>query len=259
MKYWRFLLLFVFPCTWLYNAGCAGSEASVTRQIKTLLKERYAEDFEIVSFHETYITQPKYSVVAYPVKHPGWLFRASLSKKNDHDLEDDYVYKKHIHQATEALEAFAKSLPVKLRGCVVPHFAIADSIIHHHTLDYDELTAFQQPGDRLDIEAYIFAAFGDSLSADIYAAVRKLAAHYHEQKFNAVNMQLRFFQLETLHGQNPDTMTFCMTGLRADNGGYCFDTYHFGDARFRMFLDSVETKSALTDDQLRRETLPVHP
>ena len=96
MKKWRSIaVIIVMVCLMIGQSGCTGifdSTKSEVRIAKKVLKEKYNEDFEIITLggHWGTLTNDTFTVKCYPVSDPDCIFKAEIQKEG-HYVFDEYV------------------------------------------------------------------------------------------------------------------------------------------------------------------------
>ena len=96
MKKWRSIaVIIVMVCLMIGQSGCTGifdSTKSEVRIAKKVLKEKYNEDFEIITLggHWGTLTNDTFTVKCYPVSDPDCIFKAEIQKEG-HYVYDEYV------------------------------------------------------------------------------------------------------------------------------------------------------------------------
>ena len=96
MKKWRSIaVIIVMVCLMIGQSGCTGifdSTKSEVRIAKKVLKEKYNEDFEIITLGGRWgtLTNDTFTVKCYPVSDPDCIFKAEIQKEG-HYVFDEYV------------------------------------------------------------------------------------------------------------------------------------------------------------------------
>ena len=96
MKKWRSIaVIIVMVCLMIGQSGCTGifdSTKSEVRIAKKVLKEKYNEDFEIITLGGRWgtLTNDTFTVKCYPVSDPDCIFKAEIQKEG-HYVYDEYV------------------------------------------------------------------------------------------------------------------------------------------------------------------------
>jgi len=91
----RITVIMVMVCLMIGQSGCTGifdSTKSEVRIAKKVLKEKYNEDFEIITLggHWGTLTNDTFTVKCYPVSDPDCIFKAEIQKEG-HYVFDEYV------------------------------------------------------------------------------------------------------------------------------------------------------------------------
>ena len=93
---WRSIaVIIVMVCLMIGQSGCTGifdSTKSEVRIAKKVLKEKYNEDFEIITLGGRWgtLTNDTFTVKCYPVSDPDCIFKAEIQKEG-HYVFDEYV------------------------------------------------------------------------------------------------------------------------------------------------------------------------
>ena len=96
MKKWRSIaVIIVMVCLMIGQSGCTGifdSTKSEVRIAKKVLKEKYNEDFEIITLGGRWgtLTNDTFTVKCYLVSDPDCIFKAEIQKEG-HYVFDEYV------------------------------------------------------------------------------------------------------------------------------------------------------------------------
>ena len=91
----RIIVIMVMVCLMIGGSGCMGifdSTKSEVRIAKKVLKEKYNEDFEIITLGGRWgtLTNDTFTVKCYPVSDPDCIFKAEIQKEG-HYVFDEYV------------------------------------------------------------------------------------------------------------------------------------------------------------------------
>lgn len=84
----RITVIMVMVCLMIGQSGCAGifdSTKSEVRIAKKVLKEKYNEDFEIISLggRGGTLTNDTFTVKCYPVSDPDYIFKTEIQKEGN--------------------------------------------------------------------------------------------------------------------------------------------------------------------------------
>lgn len=84
----RITVIMVMVCLMIGQSGCTGifdSTKSEVRIAKKVLKEKYNEDFEIITLggHWGTLTNDTFTVKCYPVSDPDCIFKAEIQKEGN--------------------------------------------------------------------------------------------------------------------------------------------------------------------------------
>ena len=96
MKKWRSIaVIIVMVCLMIGQSGCTGifdSTKSEVRIAKKVLKEKYNEDFEIITLGGRWgtLTNDTFTVKCYPVSDPDCIFKAEIQ------TEGHYVFEEYV-------------------------------------------------------------------------------------------------------------------------------------------------------------------
>lgn len=89
MKKWRSIaVIIVMVCLMIGQSGCTGifdSTKSEVRIAKKVLKEKYNEDFEIITLggRGGTLTNDTFTVKCYPVSDPDYIFKTEIQKEGN--------------------------------------------------------------------------------------------------------------------------------------------------------------------------------
>ena len=89
MKKWRSIaVIIVMVCLMIGGSGCMGIFASTKSEVriaKKVLKEKYNEDFEIISLggRGGTLTNDTFTVKCYPVSDPDYIFKTEIQKEGN--------------------------------------------------------------------------------------------------------------------------------------------------------------------------------
>lgn len=84
----RITVIMVMVCLMIGGSGCMGIFASTKSEVriaKKVLKEKYNEDFEIISLGgrgET-LTNDTFTIKCYPVSDPDYIFKTEIQKEGN--------------------------------------------------------------------------------------------------------------------------------------------------------------------------------
>ena len=84
----RITVIMVMVCLMIGQSGCAGifdSTKSEVRIAKKVLKEKYNEDFEIISLggRGGTLTNDTFTIKCYPVSDPDYIFKTEIQKEGN--------------------------------------------------------------------------------------------------------------------------------------------------------------------------------
>ena len=84
----RITVIMVMVCLMIGQSGCAGifdSTKSEVRIAKKVLKEKYNEDFEIITLggRGGTLTNDTFTVKCYPVSDPDYIFKTEIQKEGN--------------------------------------------------------------------------------------------------------------------------------------------------------------------------------
>ena len=84
----RIIVIMVMVCLMIGQSGCAGifdSTKSEVRIAKKVLKEKYNEDFEIISLggRGGTLKNDTFTVKCYPVSDPDYIFKTEIQKEGN--------------------------------------------------------------------------------------------------------------------------------------------------------------------------------
>ena len=84
----RITVIMAMVCLMIGGSGCMGIFASTKSEVriaKKVLKEKYNEDFEIISLggRGGTLTNDTFTVKCYPVSDPGCIFKAEIQKEGN--------------------------------------------------------------------------------------------------------------------------------------------------------------------------------
>ena len=84
----RIIVIMVMVCLMIGGSGCMGifdSTKSEVRIAKKVLKEKYNEDFEIISLggRGGTLTNDTFTVKCYPVSDPDYIFKTEIQKEGN--------------------------------------------------------------------------------------------------------------------------------------------------------------------------------
>ena len=84
----RITVIMVMVCLMIGGSGCMGIFASTKSEVriaKKVLKEKYNEDFEIISLggHGGTLTNDTFTVKCYPVSDPDYIFKTEIQKEGN--------------------------------------------------------------------------------------------------------------------------------------------------------------------------------
>ena len=89
MKKWRSIaVIIVMVCLMIGQSGCTGifdSTKSEVRIAKKVLKEKYNEDFEIITLggRGGTLTNDTFTIKCYPVSDPDYIFKTEIQKEGN--------------------------------------------------------------------------------------------------------------------------------------------------------------------------------
>ena len=84
----RIIVIMVMVCLMIGGSGCMGifdSTKSEVRIAKKVLKEKYNEDFEIISLggRGGTLTNDTFTIKCYPVSDPDYIFKTEIQKEGN--------------------------------------------------------------------------------------------------------------------------------------------------------------------------------
>ena len=84
----RITVIMVMVCLMIGGSGCMGIFASTKSEVriaKKVLKEKYNEDFEIISLggRGRTLTNDTFTVKCYPVSDPDYIFKTEIQKEGN--------------------------------------------------------------------------------------------------------------------------------------------------------------------------------
>ena len=84
----RITVIIVMVCLMIVGSGCMGIFASTKSEVriaKKVLKEKYNEDFEIISLggRGGTLTNDTFTVKCYPVSDPDYIFKTEIQKEGN--------------------------------------------------------------------------------------------------------------------------------------------------------------------------------
>ena len=84
----RIIVIMVMVCLMIGGSGCMGIFASTKSEVriaKKVLKEKYNEDFEIISLggRGGTLTNDTFTVKCYPVSDPDYIFKTEIQKEGN--------------------------------------------------------------------------------------------------------------------------------------------------------------------------------
>jgi len=125
MKKWRSIaVIIVMVCLMIGQSGCTGifdSTKSEVRIAKKVLKEKYNEDFEIITLggHWGTLTNDTFTVKCYPVSDPDCIFKAEIQKEG-HYVYDEYVSTRVCKRLKTEIEEMMNGVQVSVYVHAVP-------------------------------------------------------------------------------------------------------------------------------------------
>ena len=125
MKKWRSIaVIIVMVCLMIGQSGCTGifdSTKSEVRIAKKVLKEKYNEDFEIITLggHWGTLTNDTFTVKCYPVSDPDCIFKAEIQKEG-HYVFDEYVSTRVCKRLKTEIEEMMNGVQVSVYVHAVP-------------------------------------------------------------------------------------------------------------------------------------------
>ena len=125
MKKWRSIaVIIVMVCLMIGQSGCTGifdSTKSEVRIAKKVLKEKYNEDFEIITLGGRWgtLTNDTFTVKCYPVSDPDCIFKAEIQKEG-HYVYDEYVSTRVCKRLKTEIEEMLNGVQVSVYVHAVP-------------------------------------------------------------------------------------------------------------------------------------------
>lgn len=125
MKKWRSIaVIIVMVCLMIGQSGCTGifdSTKSEVRIAKKVLKEKYNEDFEIITLGGRWgtLTNDTFTVKCYPVSDPDCIFKAEIQKEG-HYVYDEYVSTRVCKRLKTEIEEMMNGVQVSVYVHAVP-------------------------------------------------------------------------------------------------------------------------------------------
>ena len=125
MKKWRSIaVIIVMVCLMIGQSGCTGifdSTKSEVRIAKKVLKEKYNEDFEIITLGGRWgtLTNDTFTVKCYPVSDPDCIFKAEIQKEG-HYVFDEYVSTRVCKRLKTEIEEMMNGVQVSVYVHAVP-------------------------------------------------------------------------------------------------------------------------------------------
>ena len=120
----RITVIMVMVCLMIGQSGCTGifdSTKSEVRIAKKVLKEKYNEDFEIITLggHWGTLTNDTFTVKCYPVSDPDCIFKAEIQKEG-HYVYDEYVSTRVCKRLKTEIEEMMNGVQVSVYVHAVP-------------------------------------------------------------------------------------------------------------------------------------------
>ena len=125
MKKWRSIaVIIVMVCLMIGQSGCTGifdSTKSEVRIAKKVLKEKYNEDFEIITLGGRWgtLTNDTFTIKCYPVSDPDCIFKAEIQKEG-HYVYDEYVSTRVCKRLKTEIEEMMNGVQVSVYVHAVP-------------------------------------------------------------------------------------------------------------------------------------------
>ena len=125
MKKWRSIaVIIVMVCLMIGQSGCTGifdSTKSEVRIAKKVLKEKYNEDFEIITLGGRWgtLTNDTFTVKCYPVSDTDCIFKAEIQKEG-HYVYDEYVSTRVCKRLKTEIEEMMNGVQVSVYVHAVP-------------------------------------------------------------------------------------------------------------------------------------------
>ena len=118
-------VIIVMVCLMIGQSGCTGifdSTKSEVRIAKKVLKEKYNEDFEIITLggHWGTLTNDTFTVKCYPVSDPDCIFKAEIQKEG-HYVFDEYVSTRVCKRLKTEIEEMMNGVQVSAYIEAVPY------------------------------------------------------------------------------------------------------------------------------------------
>ena len=172
MKKWRSIaVIIVMVCLMIGQSGCTGifdSTKSEVRIAKKVLKEKYNEDFEIITLggHWGTLTNDTFTVKCYPVSDPDCIFKAEIQKEG-HYVFDEYV-------STRVCKRLKTEIEEMLNGVQVSAYIEAVPSSNDGT---DSNVSYEEFVKENKVHFGIFLVIGDSYES-VSGSVETLVEKY---------------------------------------------------------------------------------
>ena len=172
MKKWRSIaVIIVMVCLMIGQSGCTGifdSTKSEVRIAKKVLKEKYNEDFEIITLGGRWgtLTNDTFTVKCYPVSDPDCIFKAEIQKEG-HYVFDEYV-------STRVCKRLKTEIEEMMNGVQVSAYIEAVPSSNYGT---DSNVSYEEFVKENKVHFGIFLVIGDSYES-VSGSVETLVEKY---------------------------------------------------------------------------------
>ena len=172
MKKWRSIaVIIVMVCLMIGQSGCTGifdSTKSEVRIAKKVLKEKYNEDFEIITLGGRWgtLTNDTFTVKCYPVSDPDCIFKAEIQ------YEGHYVFDEYV--STRVCKRLKTEIEVMMNGVQVSAYIEAVPSSNDGT---DSNVSYEEFVKENKVHFGIFLVIGDSYES-VSGSVETLVEKY---------------------------------------------------------------------------------
>jgi len=243
----RFILFF---CMAVPLISCSDPE-SLKKEAEEKLEARYGEEFDILSFNEVVLEQPRYEFTARPRAKPGYVFELTMTKEN-HVVIDNYLGMRWVYEATEELKNYISPRYPKTAALVEPHLKYLETASEKSIPSFQTALNNLSEEDEVYVTVYFFTDYTDSTKQELFAEIRNIISFYQKENIPRTRFSFQFYDQQYFRDVNTDSLHYCFEG-RVFHYPDCFETRYLKQGRHSISLDITAGQPTPDDSFLESE------